>query len=264
MSSHDPVKTAARTLDLFEIFARERRPLSLTEIAHYLNSPVSSCHALVRTFQLRGYVYVLDARKRVYPTKRLATMAESILKHDPVLERVSPMLHDLRDLTRETVLLGKRQSDWVVYLDVVEGGQTIRYMATPGDTKPLHSSAIGKSLLGSLDSPELNRLLARLDMPRVTPRTITEREALREAIASGRQKGYFVTRGENVTDVMAIAAARSIGGEFYGLALAGPMARMEARFEQCVDALTSAARRLEGLDSAVRGLTARSSGSIPL
>jgi hypothetical protein len=32
---------------------------------------MSSCHALVRTLQFRGFVHILDERKRVYPTKRL-------------------------------------------------------------------------------------------------------------------------------------------------------------------------------------------------
>ena len=76
MPPQDPVKTAARTLDVFEVFAAARGPLTLTELAARLGSPLSSCHALVRTLQSRGYVYILDERKRVYPTKRLLLLAQ--------------------------------------------------------------------------------------------------------------------------------------------------------------------------------------------
>ena len=78
MAGQDAVKTAARTLDLLEAFAKARGPLSLTEIAQRINTPISSCHSLVRTLQARGYVYVLDSRKRVYPTKRLLAVAGAI------------------------------------------------------------------------------------------------------------------------------------------------------------------------------------------
>ena len=54
------VKLVARTLDLFELFAAEQRPLPLTELARLLNVPVSSCLALARTLVSRGF-------KRVRP-----------------------------------------------------------------------------------------------------------------------------------------------------------------------------------------------------
>ena len=76
--AQDQVKAAGRTLDLFETFATARGPLSLTELSQRIGIPVSSCHALVRTLQNRGYVYVLEERKRIYPTKRLAALAEAI------------------------------------------------------------------------------------------------------------------------------------------------------------------------------------------
>ncbi len=253
MSGQDLVKAAARTLALFEVFARTRAPMSLTELAQQMKSPISSCHALVRTLQARGYVYVLDERKRVYPTKRLAVIAQAIAAHDPVIERLSPILRRLQNVTGETVLMGKRQGDAVTYLEVIEGVHTIRYAAQPGDTKPLHSSAIGKAMLGALDEQEHRRLLQRLKLPRVTDRTITDPEDLRAQIAASRRRGYFVTRGENVPDVMAIAIARQINDQPYGIAIAGPIARIEARFDVCVTALMDAGAAIDRLETRLRG-----------
>ena len=48
------VKLVARTLDLFELFAAERRPLPLTELARLLDVPPSSCLAMARTLVSRG------------------------------------------------------------------------------------------------------------------------------------------------------------------------------------------------------------------
>lgn len=249
----DPVKTAARTLDVFEVFAAAQGPLTLTELAGRLGSPMSSCHALVRTLQARGYVYVLDERKRVYPTKRLLTIAQQIASNDPILESISPVLLALQQASGETVILGKRQGQSVTYLDVLEGRHTIRYAADPGDTKPLHSSAIGKALIGSLPPAELSQTLRKLTLAAMTPNTITSRTALAAEIAAGQARGWFMTKGENVPDVMALSIARNVGGEWYAVAVAGPLGRLEPQQDSLVDALRKAGEQLETIDGELHG-----------
>lgn len=252
-SQLDSVKTAARTLDVFEVFAACKRPLTLTELATRLGSPLSSCHALVRTLQLRGFVYILDERKRVYPTKRLLAMAQQIALNDPVLERIGPILTELQLQTGETVILGKRQGDAVTYLDVLESRHTIRYAASPGEVKPLHSSAIGKAMLGLLPDAELSKLVRKLALPRVTANTIHQTDALIRDIQESRARGFFITRGENVPDVMAISVSHTLGEEGYGVAVAGPIGRLEARTDEVVASLQEAAEALQRLDTALRG-----------
>ncbi len=243
----ESVKTAVRTLQLFEAFAEDQTPLPLTDLAKRLDAPVSSCHALVKTLQNMGYLYVLEQRKRVYPTKRLLQIADAIASHDPLLENAAPILEDLRDTLGETVILGKRQGDGVVYLEIVEGTHTVRYAARPGDAKPLHSSAIGKAMLGETPAASLPELLDHITLEAVTSGTITSREQLLDDIRNGQRRGYFVTRGENVEDVMAIAIARHVFGETLGMAIAGPMDRMTRHYERYCDALMRHGDRLSAL-----------------
>jgi DNA-binding IclR family transcriptional regulator len=243
----ESVKTAARTLDLFEVFAQAQAPLSLTDLAHRMHAPISSCHALVRTLQSRGYLYVLERRKRVYPTKRMVQIVDAIAAHDPLLDAVGPILAELRDTLGETVILGNRHEQNVIYLEVVEGTHTVRYAARPGDTKPLHSSAIGKAMLGGLEADMVRKLLTPTALKQVTPNTITDLDALMADIEAGRRAGYFATRGENVEDVSAIAIRREIDGEPFGLAIAGPSERMNRKFELYCDELIRQGNALSAL-----------------
>lgn len=243
----ESVKTAARTLSLFEAFADDQTPLALTDLAKRIDTPISSCHALIRTLQALGYVYVLEQKKRVYPTKRLLQIAQAIANHDPLLESVSPVLYDLRDELGETVILGKRQGDGIVYLEVIEGTHTVRYAARPGDAKPLHSSAIGKAMLGQETAKRLDTLLDRLALTPATASTLTDHNQLLDDIVESRKRGYFITRGENVDDVMAIAIARQVYGETLGLAIAGPMERMIRHQERYRDTLIHHGDRLSAL-----------------
>lgn len=234
------VKTAGRTLDLFETFARMQTPLSLSELARALNAPPSSCFNLIRALQARGYLYSVQPRRQLYPTRRLFEVANAIVAGEPWMARIEPVLTLLRDQTHETVILGKRQGDRVVYLNIIEGPQSIRYTARAGDLKPLHSSSIGKALLGALDQTELTELLKQLPLERVTEATITDCAALFADIERSRAQGYFVTTGENVADVMAVAVIVQLGGDVYGVAIAGPIHRMTDNLTSHVAALKAA------------------------
>jgi IclR family transcriptional regulator, acetate operon repressor len=221
------VTAVGRVLDIFEAFRTIQKPLSLTDLAEITGIPKSSCHAIVGTLTARGYLYSLTRPRSLYPTRRFFDIARDIHEHDPFVERAMPLLERLRDSSRETVILGKRQGDAVIYLQVIESPHSIRYSAKPGEFKPLHSSSIGKALLGSLKEPQLRAQVDLLQKPRVTGSTITETEALVADILDSRRRGYFVTRGENVPDVWAVSAFLAVGPETLGVAIAGPRHRME-------------------------------------
>ncbi|NQU62516.1 MAG: hypothetical protein HQ512_15390 [Rhodospirillales bacterium] len=157
------------------------------------------------------------------------------------------MLTRLRDDTGETVILGAREGDAVAYLDVVEGLHTIRYSAKPGEIKPLYSSAIGKAMLASLDEEKLAKTLSRIALERITLATLTDEDTLRRDLEDGRRRGVFVTRGENVADVMGMAAPAAPGGQALAVALAGPIERMGQSFDAHAKRLLMAARELSGL-----------------
>jgi IclR family acetate operon transcriptional repressor len=239
------VKTAGRTLDLFEAFARERKPLSLSQLARAIGAPVSSCFGIVRTLEARGYLYEVKARGGFYPTKLLFEHARVIASHDPLAERFVPLLEKLRDQTGETVLVSKRLDRQAVYLEVLESPHSIRYSPKVGEFRPLHASAGGKALLGSLAPTARNELLTGMKLPRVTSRTITSRAALEADLEQGHARGWYVTRGETVADLMAVAVPVAVNGETYSVALAGPMHRMDGALKRHAKLLTELRTALE-------------------
>ncbi len=225
------VKTAGRTVELFELFALEQAPLSLTDTARALRAPLSSCFNLVRALERRGYLYGLSGR-RIYPTRKLLDLGRSISAGEPWMQRFEPKLAALREATQETAILGKRQDDKAIYLAVVEGPQNVRYSAQAGDLKPLHSSSIGKALLISMARAEREALVARLPLEARTPNSITDPAALLSNLEECERRGFTETRGENVADVMAIAMPVRLGGDVYAIAVAGPMHRMLANVDR--------------------------------
>src|SRR3546814_17557460 len=114
------VKTALRVIEIIEIFAREAKPLSLSELARHLDAPVSSCLALLRTLTSLAYLYEAGRRQGYYPTGRLLAMSHRISRADPILERVLPSLEELRVTTSEPGVLGTlNRINSVFYLEVL-------------------------------------------------------------------------------------------------------------------------------------------------
>jgi len=239
------VKSADRTLQILETFAAAGEPLGIAELARRLAIPVSACYALLRTLEVRGYLYELGLRKGWYPTLRWLQKAREVAQHDPMLERVTPILEALGKATGETIVFGKRSGAEVVYLNVIESPHSIRYSAQPGDRKPLHSSSAGKAILGALPPAERATLLETLKLVRVTPNTIVRRELLEKDLEAGAKRGWYATRGENVADVHALGAPVRLDGELYAVVIAGPAHRIEASLKAHAAALQRTARGLE-------------------
>ena len=170
---------------------------------------------------------------------------EVIARYDPLIDRVMPVMISLRDRTRETVILGKRQQERVIYLAVVESEQMVRYSSHSGDFKPLHASASGKVLLASLSREERRKVFEQLRLKALTSHTITDIEELEKNLLRGLARGWQQVEGENVPDVIAIAAPVVINAETYALVVTGPLHRMKVNVDKHSKALLEASRCLE-------------------
>ncbi len=219
-------RSADRAIAILEAFEEMRRPMTLRELADYCDIPVSTCHTLVHTLLTRGYLQQISRRKDLYPTRRLSNLANTIVANDPILERLAPVLARLRDETQETVILGKRQGDQILYLDVLESPQTIRYSSRPGEFKSM-VSAIGKVMLSAMSVADLRTWVAKHPLRKVTANSITSCAELEANLDEGRRLGVFMTVGENVPDVMGMAVPVVVSDELLGIAVAGPTHRMQ-------------------------------------
>jgi IclR family transcriptional regulator, acetate operon repressor len=238
------MKSAERTLDLFEAFASSQKSLSLSELARLMKMPVSTCFGLVRTLESRGYVYAIKPRSGFYPTKRLLDMARVIAAHDPLLERAEPILQELRDKTGETVTLAKRQGNRIIYLDVFESPQLIRYSAQIGEFRSLYTSSAGKAILGSLDEAERREILAGVKLRKYTANSLVTQRDLEADIVRSAKRGWYANMGEIVEDLMAVAIPLKLNDDWYGVSIIGPIYRMQPELEKYLKVLQHAGKAL--------------------
>jgi DNA-binding IclR family transcriptional regulator len=240
------VKTAFRVIEIVELFAREKQPLALSEMARLLDMPVSSCLGLIRTLEEQGYMYETGRRQGYYPTGRLLAMAQVIAAHDPVLDRVKATLEELRDAARETVVFAKfRDAGLVVYLEVLSAPQSIRYTAESGETRPAYANSLGRALLSTLDAEARRKVLDGMTLAPLTDATLTTADAIEAELQRSAARGWYGNLGESIPDLIGLAWPLRIGGEAYAISVAGPRYRMEARIEEIAAMLRSACLAIE-------------------
>jgi hypothetical protein len=238
-------KIVDRTLDLLELFAQEKRPLSLSDIARLMHIPVSSCHDVLQAMQARGYLYEIAPRAGYYPTLRLHDLGKVLAEHDPVLLRAEGQLRALRDSLDESVLLAKVTGLAAHYLLVFEPTHSLRFGATVGNpVRGLFNTSGGKALLGCLDDAGLDAALAGAVLVQATRRTITDPGVLRAEIELGRKRGWHLNREESQEGVTTLSAPFRWGAAVYIVTVAGPSGRMDQKVEQAAEGAVAAGRAL--------------------
>jgi len=239
-------KIVERTLDCFELFADQHRPLSLSEMAKLLDIPPSSCHDVLQALVKRGYVYELSPRGGYYPTLRLHEIATTIANHDPVILRAEMLLRSMRDAVDETVHLAKVSGLSATYLLSFASTHPLRLMVTVGDPiRSVHATSAGKALLASLGKAALDAWLAGADLTRLTPKTVASQAALREQLEEGKARGWFVNREESIEGVTTLSASFRWNGSLYIVSIAGPTARVEPKLEWASGLLVDVCKRME-------------------
>lgn len=72
---------------------------------------------------------------------------------------------------------------------------------------PLHSTAIGKSILAHLPEEQVRALIASAGLPPRTPNTLTSPEALLAELETVRARGFAMDDEENEATIRCIGAA---------------------------------------------------------
>jgi len=234
------IPTAQRVMQVFEVFARERRPLTNSEMARYLNLADSSCSDLLHTLRHAGYLLRTPRSRFFHPTGRLIDIAQVIAGADHFRAFAAEALEMLTRQSGETSMCGHIDGDKVKIFACQESARALRYVLRPGATPNLHSTALGKALLGSMDPNERDATIDALPMESNTPLTITDRALLRADVELGVQRKWFLAKDEGGEGVCAIGIAGRVDDRLAAFSIVGPTHRFEKNLESYTDIMIAA------------------------
>lgn len=209
VSSEPPAagsRALQRMLGIFSAVAEVPEGLSLAELSDRLASPKSSLLTLLRPLVAGHYLAHENSRYTLgNEAFVLASNIVSVRRFGAVVRR---LMQELQEVCPETVVLAAldRGADNVVYTDVLESPQMIRYSISTGTVRPLHTCAAGQLFLAFQDEKFRNQYLRQVKFKRLTARTITNRRQLRNKLEQIRKTGLSVSVSEAVEGAAGVAA----------------------------------------------------------
>ena len=201
-----PIKVLTKTFSVLEILLEHRSPMSMSEISEKLDFYPSTVHRILDTLKYGGYVEQNSTTQKYQLGLKLLELGMGKLHQIDLVKEAKPYLRELAKKCNETVHLGILEDTNVLYLAKEESSQTIRMISYIGRRAPLHCTALGKVLLAYLSSTERNDILARIELSKLTDKTITDKTQLEIELNKIEQKGMGWDREENEKDVRCIAA----------------------------------------------------------
>jgi DNA-binding IclR family transcriptional regulator len=220
---------------------------TLTELARETGFPLSTVHRLVATLAREGYVECDEQSKRYRIGLTVFALAQRVSAARGYDGVALPVLRRLAVETRESTLMSVLDGANQLYLHHIHGPRQINVIGEPGTRGPLHCTAMGKVLVAYAPRAQSAELVATLELPKLGPNTITDRDAFAAEIARVHASGYAVADEEHEQGIGAVGVPvlGADGTAVASISVAGPSFRLSRDdLVAMVPELTAAAHEL--------------------
>jgi DNA-binding IclR family transcriptional regulator len=158
----------------------------------------------------------------------LFTLAAGALNEIELVGFTTPVLEKLTRETGECSHFAVRSGDNIVVLARTVGAGMFQMADQVGVMRPSHCTALGKVLLASLSSEQLDHYLRSQELRAYTPKTITDRAKLLREIKTVRRDGIGYDDGEFDAEARCVAVpVRDFTGRVAGaIGISGPVWRL--------------------------------------
>jgi IclR family KDG regulon transcriptional repressor len=226
-------QSVVRLVRVLELFEREKRPLSSSQISEHLAAPRSSTAALLRSM-LDMSILGMDRGTMTYlPTARFAQLAAWLNDRMVLAPVVMEAAKRLMAATLETVTLSSVSGLWAELISVERSTLPISFNVEPGARVKLFGSAVGTAYLTTLPNPSIKALYSRGLALADEFKPQESLETTLRRVSDARRMGYAFARGGFVAEASAISAAipSSLALRPTLLTVAGPTQRMKGKHD---------------------------------
>jgi DNA-binding IclR family transcriptional regulator len=222
------IQSLERAFAILEHIAQHRDGITLAELCKSVGLHSSTTFHLVKTMVQLGYATQHAESKRYKIGRKAFSLAACALDERELVTRATPVLELLSSRTSESAHLAIRSGADVVVVAKTEGTGMFQLVDRAGVIRPANATALGKVLLAALTPPELERYFANRKLPRFTPKTIAEREALIAELEQVRRNEIAFDDGEFDAEVRCVAVPvyDFLGRVAGAIGISGPMWRL--------------------------------------
>ncbi len=201
--ARDELRSLAKGLAVIEAFDAAHPAMTLSEVARRTGVSPGSAQRILRTLASLGYVGTDGTRFSLRP--RALQLGYAYLASLPLAAVAQPLLSSLTARLDASCSLALLDGPAVVYVARASARGLARDYMAVGTRMPAHATSVGKVLLAALPPEALEAVLAQAMPERLTPGTLTEPAAIREAVHRAARVGHAENDQETIMGLRSIA-----------------------------------------------------------
>jgi len=256
----DLLGTIVRGLRALDYLATQPHGATPKELSRALRWNISTCYHVLNTLESEGYA-VRDAATTAFRLgPSVGRLAQGYSARFALLPTLRPVVVELSRVTSENAYLAVHEDREIAIADIVEGPQRVKVEKLhPGYVENLHARALGKAILAHLPWAEVRSHYLAEELPKLTPATKTDVEALHGELEVTRARGYSLDLEEFCEGVCCVGAPvfDAQGAVVASVSVSVPTYRFEPAQAELIRVVREAARqgtRLLGGDVAALAL----------
>ena len=212
-----------KTFAVLEAMADAGGTVRVATLADELDYTRSTTYKHLATLRELGYVVKEGVEYSL--SYRFVAVGERVRQGSALYHAAKAPVDQLAETTDETAGIVVKQGSRVVDLY-----QSTNHPDEAALTAPeLHCSAPGKAILALLDDEGVDAVVEATGLPARTANTITDREALDAELATARERGIAIERGEQRPDVHSVAVAFATDDTVAAVYVAGHADRLSSK-----------------------------------
>src|SRR6476619_4250875 len=200
------VQSVDRALSLLETLAEDDEGYRLSDLAVRTGLSTSTVHRLLATLEKRRFVQFDRSESKWHVGAQSFAVGATFARRRNFVAQAMPYLRKLRDQTRETANLAVVDDEYIIVLTRMESREIMRSLTKVGGRVAMVASGVGKAVLATYSDEDVNAIICRQGMPRLTEKSIVRPGELFKQLQAIRRQGYAVDDEEARLGLRCVAA----------------------------------------------------------
>ena len=235
------INSVQRAIHLLEAVAGHPNAVPAKVLAKEVGLPLGTTYHLLRTLTFEGYLRRLPDGCYVLGEGVIRLLDQG--RSQASLSRARASLLALTDHVGAPAYLSFFEDGEIVIKDITDTPRHPRIDLWVGFHDAAHATALGKSVLASLEATLLEDYLAQHPLPDLTPHTLTSRESVLRCLEEIRASGFAVDQQEYAIGTIC-AAVPVLAGDVIGAVAVSLPLRRQAELTSVLQPLRYTAERI--------------------
>jgi IclR family KDG regulon transcriptional repressor len=193
-----------KCFSILDLLAQSRESFGISGISERLGLNKSTVFNIVHTLMDLGILENRLNGKFVFGT-RFYILGNMAGKSSDFIQTIHPYLKSINQKTKLSAFLGIRSDLQVILIDKVDSAYGIKLSSEIGMKMPILAGAGIKATLSQLSDEEIDEILAKTELKKYTPYSITDKSIYKAEILEVRKQGIAYDREEYIEGMVAFA-----------------------------------------------------------